>query len=272
MARGTVKQPWDEELQLWALIFIKKETLATIPPRYGFSQNQKLVDHRDPAWVGSTGITEYRVRKSKKRFLGLDYGEWSNLPQDLKSVHPKCEEYQKERHRQRLEVVADAQEDIGQAAEAHQQHIEDLFSLAREWKEHLVFDVGDAIFVQESLLPSSFSKGDGTAGWHEMGPLVWLVGHDGQVDVWLAVERRHRLFGALLEHLPPDVADTYEAIKTEIKDALTQMMESQAARISVTGLTSLVFALAEKLDGVLDSRVLGGKCDICSRIAAKGVI
>jgi len=160
MALGTVKHPWDEELQLWALIFIKKETLATIPPRYGFSKNQKLVDHRDPAWVGSTGITDYRVRKSKKRFLGLDYGEWSNLPQDLKSVHPKCEEYQKERHRQRLEAAADAQGDIGQTAQAQQLHIDGLLSLARDWKEHLVFDVGDAILVQESLLPSSFSKAD----------------------------------------------------------------------------------------------------------------
>ena len=272
MALGTVKHPWDEELQLWALIFIKKETLATIPPRYGFSKNQKLVDHRDPAWVGSTGITEYRVRKSKKRFLGLDYGEWSNLPQDLKSVHPKCEAYQKERYRQRLEAVADAQEDIGQTAEAHQQHIEDLLSLARDWKEHLVFDVGDAILVQESKVPSSFSKRDGTAGWHEMGPLVWLVGHDGDVEVWLAVERRERLFGALLEHLPHDVADTYQAIKTEIKDALTQMMESQAARISVTGLPSLVSELAEKLDVVLDSRMFGGDCDVCRRIADQGVI
>ena len=62
------------------------------------------------------------------------------------------------------------------AAEARRKHFDDLLSLAQEWKEHLVFDVGDAILVQESLLPSSFSKGDETAGWHEMGPLVWLVG------------------------------------------------------------------------------------------------
>ena len=76
----------------------------------------------------------------------------------------------------------------------------------------------------------------------------------------MALERRARLFGALLEHLPHDVTDTYEAIKTEIKDALTQMMESQAERISVTGLPSLVSELAEKLDVVLDSRVFGGNC------------
>ncbi len=272
MALGTVKHPWDEELQLWTLIFIKKETLATIPPRYGFSQSQKLVDHRDPAWVGSTGITDYRVRKSKKRFLGLDYGEWSNLPQDLKSVHPKYEEYQKERHRQRLEAAADAQEDIGQTAQAQQLHIEDLLSLAQEWKEHLVFDVGDAILVQESLLPSSFSKGDGTAGWHEMGPLVWLVGHDGQVDVWMALERRERLFGALMEHLSHDVAATYQSIKDKIRDAITEMTESQAARISLTSLPSLVSELAEKLDVVLDSRMFGGNCEVCRRIAGEDVL
>ena len=50
------------------------------------------------------------------------------------------------------------------------------------------------------------------------------------------------------------------------------MMESQAARISVTGLPSLVSELAEKLDVVLDSRVLGGNCDVCRRIVAADVI
>ena len=50
------------------------------------------------------------------------------------------------------------------------------------------------------------------------------------------------------------------------------MMESQASRISVTGLTSLVFALAEKLDEVLDSRMFGGNCDVCRRIAGEDVL
>ncbi len=68
------------------------------------------------------------------------------------------------------------------------------------------------------------------------------------------------------------MADTYQAIKTEIRDALTQMMESQAPRISVTGLPSLVSELAEKLDVVLDSRVFGGNCDVCRRIADQDVI
>ena len=158
------------------------------------------------------------------------------------------------------------------AAEAQQEHLEDLLSLAREWKEHLVFDVGDAILVQESKVPSSFFKGDGTAGWHEKGPIVWLGGHDGQVEVWMALERRARLFGALLEHLPSDGAETYQAIKDEIRDAITEMMESQAARISVPGLPSLVSELAEKLRVVLDSRVFGGNCEVCRRIADQGVI
>ena len=122
-------------------------------------------------------------------------------------------------------------------------------------------------------MPTSFSKGDGTAGWHEKGPIVWLVGHDtGQVEVWLALERRERLFGALLEHLPHDVADTYETIKSEIRDAITETTKSQAPRISVTGLPSLVSELAEKLDVVVDSRVLGGNCDVCRRITGEDVI
>ena len=88
----------------------------------------------------------------------------------------------------------------------------------------------------------------------------------------MALERCERLFVALMEHLSHDVADTYEAIKTEIKDALTQMMESQAERISVTGLPILVSELAEKLGAVVASRVLGGNCEVCRRIAGKDVI
>ena len=158
------------------------------------------------------------------------------------------------------------------AAEAQQAHFEDLLTVTKRWQECLVFDVGDSIYVQESKVPSSFSKADGDIGAHTAGPLVWLVGHDGQVDVWMALERRERLFGALLEHLPHDVADTYQSIKDEIRDAITEMMESQASRISVTGLPSLVSELAEKLDVVLDSRVFGGNCDVCRRIAGEDVI
>ena len=121
-------------------------------------------------------------------------------------------------------------------------------------------------------MPSSFSKADGEVGAHTAGQLVWLVGHDGQVEVWLAVERRHRLFGALLEHLSHDVAATYQSIKDKIRDAITEMTESQAARISLTSLPSLVSELAEKLDVVVDSRVLGGNCEVCRRITGEDVI
>ena len=158
------------------------------------------------------------------------------------------------------------------AAEAQQAHFEDLLTVTKRWQECLVFDVGDSIYVRESKVPSSFSKADGEVGAHTAGPLVWLVGHDGQVEVWLAVERRHRLFGALLEHLSHDVADTYQSIKDEIQDAIAEMMESQAERISVTGLPSLVSELAEKLDRVLDSRVFAGNCEVCRRIAGEHVI
>ena len=68
------------------------------------------------------------------------------------------------------------------------------------------------------------------------------------------------------------MAATYQSIKDKIRDAITEMTESQAARISVTGLPSLVSELAEKLGVVLVSRVLGGNCDVCRRIADQGVI
>ena len=50
---------------------------------------------------------------------------------------------------------------------------------------------------------------------------------------------------------------------------ITEMTKSQAERISVTGLPSLMSELAEKLDGVLDSRVFGGNYDVCRRIAGE---
>lgn len=87
-------------------------------------------------------------------------------------------------------------------------------------------------------MPSSFSKGDADIGWHTGLPVVWLVGHDGQVDVWMALERCERLFVALMEHLSHDVAGTYQSIKDKIRDAITEATKSQAPRISVTGLPS----------------------------------
>ena len=157
------------------------------------------------------------------------------------------------------------------AAEAQQEHFEDLLSLAQEWKEHLVFDVDDDILVQDSLLPSSFSKADADIGWHTGLPLVWLVGHDGDVEVWMPVERRARLFPALIEHLPSEVGDTYEALKSEVAAGI-KMAADSPGRIQIPEVTNLVFALAEKLDVVLDSRMFGGNCEVCRRIADEDVL
>ena len=103
MARSAVKHPWDEELQLWTLIFIKKEKQATIPARWGFSDAGKLVDSSADEWANSTEITDHRVRKSKKRFQGIKYPEWHILPQDLRMVHLKYQEYQEQERRLRLQ-------------------------------------------------------------------------------------------------------------------------------------------------------------------------
>jgi len=74
MARGTVQPPWDEEVAIWEALFIKKEPLYTMPP--------------------SLGLTEYRLRKSKKRFPKLSFAEWSHLPGPLQQVHPCYREYE----------------------------------------------------------------------------------------------------------------------------------------------------------------------------------
>ena len=97
------------------------------------------------------------------------------------------------------------------------------------------------------------------------------MGHDGDVEVWMPVERRARLFPALIEHLPSEVGDTYEALKNKVAAGI-KMAADSPGRIQIPEVTNLVFALAEKLDEVLDSRVLGGNCKVCRRIADAGVI
>ena len=93
MPRGPVIHPWDEEVQLWKLMFIEKERLYRIPVQYKFPDSGLLASYRDydtRSWeaLGGARITEDRVKKSKKRWLGLNFAEWSNLPGDLKTVHP----------------------------------------------------------------------------------------------------------------------------------------------------------------------------------------
>ena len=76
MARGSVKHPWEDELKIWELLFIKGEPLYLLPTK--------------------TEFTEYRLNKSKKRFKTLSYSEWTLLPENLQHVHPRCTEYAEE--------------------------------------------------------------------------------------------------------------------------------------------------------------------------------
>lgn len=82
MAKGPVKPPWDEEVLIWETLFVKNEPLTR------WVKNQQK-------------FTEYRLRKSKKRFLSLTFAEWSLLPPHLKPVHPRLQEYQTEVNKRR---------------------------------------------------------------------------------------------------------------------------------------------------------------------------
>ena len=68
MARGRIKHPWEDELKIWELLFIKGEPLYLLPTK--------------------TGFTEYRLNKSNKRFKNLSYSEWTLLPENLRHIHP----------------------------------------------------------------------------------------------------------------------------------------------------------------------------------------
>lgn len=73
MARGSVKHPWEDELKIWELLFIKGEPLYLLPTK--------------------TEFTEYRLNKRKKRFKDLSYSEWTLLPGNLRLIHPNYSEY-----------------------------------------------------------------------------------------------------------------------------------------------------------------------------------
>ena len=103
MARPKNIRPWAEEVQIWDLMYVKREPAAQIPANYEFSKRGELV--RVIPWDGKLEagdgkwISDYRVRESRKRFDGLDLAEWSDLSIELQTVHPKCQEYQQERRR-----------------------------------------------------------------------------------------------------------------------------------------------------------------------------
>ncbi len=103
MARPKNIRLWAEEVQLWDLRYVKQEPALQIPANYEFSKRGELVtvipwDGKPEAGDGKW-ISDHRVRQSRKRFDELDFAEWSSLPNELQTVHPKCQEYQQERRR-----------------------------------------------------------------------------------------------------------------------------------------------------------------------------
>ncbi len=92
MARTKNPRLWAEEIQLWNLMYVKRERAAQIPANYEFSKRGELVtvipwDGKLEAGNGKW-ISDYRVRQSRKRFDELDLAEWSGLPIELQTVHP----------------------------------------------------------------------------------------------------------------------------------------------------------------------------------------
>lgn len=101
MGRGKVRHSWAEEVQLWELMFIKKEPAKFIQSGYQFSADGKLetviwtdemTQNTSVSW-----ITDYRLRESKNRFLALSYAEWGLLPVLLQTEHPNRIEYSEDR-------------------------------------------------------------------------------------------------------------------------------------------------------------------------------
>jgi len=100
MARGRVNHPWEDELKIWELLFIKGEPLYLLPTK--------------------TEFTEYRLNKSKKRFKNLSYSEWTLLPENLQKVHPQSLKYA---HERREEAASDRQPSTNDAVAVYIEHL-----------------------------------------------------------------------------------------------------------------------------------------------------
>ncbi len=151
-------------------------------------------------------------------------------------------------------------------SEAQRKHTEDLLELAREFRHDLVVDTGDTYMVEDSLLPGYIGYGAGELGWHQWGPLVWFVGHEAEVEVWLAVERRKEfLFTLLMEHLPSDLQDTYKAIKAQYAEAIKKFVVHPRGNVSIPGLINMIFKLAQGLEEILATLILEGSCQACRK-------
>ena len=96
MARRASRTPWNEEIQLWRLRFIKRATIADITANWKFLDGDLVKDNDENRSKGDA-ITEYRVDKSRLTFDDLTYSHWLNLPEDLQDIHPSREEYEEKR-------------------------------------------------------------------------------------------------------------------------------------------------------------------------------
>ena len=139
-------------------------------------------------------------------------------------------------------------------------------AVARDWRNDLVVDYGDLIFLDDQLLPSQFSAEDAKPRWHEKGPVVWIVGDDGEVTVWMAVERRRRfLFTALTEHLP-SLAMKHQELTDKIVTGIKAVVKTPEVTRYIREIPNIGFGLANELESTLKTRVFTGSCHICGRI------
>jgi len=150
--------------------------------------------------------------------------------------------------------------------DAKQDHFKDLLVVTNDWKHDLVTETGDLIFLDDQLLPFQFSAEDAEARWHEKGSLVWLVGNDGEVTAWMAVERRkRRLFTALIKHLP-SLAMKHQELMDKIGSAIKAVVATPAVTQYVQEIPNMASGLANELEITLENRVFPGSCHICDQI------
>lgn len=131
---------------------------------------------------------------------------------------------------------------------------ETLLEVAKEWIAQMVFEVRDPSIIRESLLPTHFQPQDGTVGPHQKGPLLWSVGEDGAVELWLPVELYERgKFLALVDRLPAELFERYQAIKSKLAEAIKKARLADNW-VPVDGLSGMVLDFTTELDYFLASR------------------
>ncbi len=114
-------------------------------------------------------------------------------------------------------------------------------------------------------MTSVLTKDDGLYGRRSRVPLVWELADEGEITVWLGVEKRGNLFQSLIEHLSGNVGEAYDSLKSN----LVQATKSGSGR-PIPDIVNAVYALSWELEYILATRNFTGSRRFCKKLSEAG--